>query len=130
MDTGYIGVILIPFIVIFGIIPVLPLECILGLLHTLLTAIMLFCHLGVVRITFQQVLSTIVTAYTVILMVVFPCGTYPQEVIQVFGVYIYRISMQVAECGLITVVLVIFVPWTSILIGIAIKVQVCGVKVV
>lgn len=91
---------------------------------------MLFCHLGVFRITFQQVLSTIVTAYTVILMVVFPCGTYPQEVIQVFGVYIYRISMQVAECGLITVVLVIFVPWTSILIGIAIKVQVCGVKVV
>lgn len=71
---------------------------------------MLFCHLGVFRIIFQQVLSTIVTAYTVILMVVFLFGCYPYKIIQVFGIYIYLISMQVAECGIITVVLVIFIP--------------------
>lgn len=76
------------------------------------------------RIVVKDKLLAFVATCAVILMVVFVQQAYIDEIVQIAGVHFNLPAVQVAERGFRTVVLVVFIPFTVILIVILIPVEV------
>lgn len=76
------------------------------------------------RIAVKDKLLAFVTTCAVILMVVFVQQAYIDEIVQIAGVHFNLPAVQVAERGFRTVVLVVFIPFTVILIAIVILIPV------
>ena len=124
MDMGYVREVLVPSAVIFRIMPVLAFELILDFLHACFAAIVLSGYVRMSRIVVKDKLLAFVATCAVILMVVFVQQVYIDEIVQIAGVHFNLSAVQVAERGFRTVVLVVFIPFTVILIVILIPVEV------